>query len=148
MPFQKKTVKHPKNSMSLTLGLVQAAMDENLEAITQAQLALSKSSAIDIFADLGDFYSRISSGITAESKEIMRIEIAAVEGPEELRTAVREIATPLIVDNDGHAAVAAINRHGAELITRTDNLWFGVIMETVFAAARINVLLGIRLNWN
>ena len=104
MPFQKKTVKHPKNSMSLTLGLVQAAMDENLEAITQAQLALSKSSAIDIFADLGDFYSRISSGITAESKEIMRIEIAAVEGPEELRTAVREIATPLIVDNDGHAA--------------------------------------------
>ena len=40
MPFQKKTVKHPKNSMSLTLGLVQAAMDENLEAITQAQLAL------------------------------------------------------------------------------------------------------------
>jgi hypothetical protein len=139
--------KKKPDTMSLTMAYVQAAADEDPTAMLQAATALGSVSPADIFANLGDFYQRIAPSVTPEHKAVMRAEIAATAGPPEVVTAVQAIAIPLIVEPNGHAAAAAINLYGGKLVDNKDNLWSGVIMETLDAAGRINRRIGVTLNW-
>jgi hypothetical protein len=143
--FGRKKPAAPKRTFDQTMQLVQAAMDEDHQAVLRL---CQEVQPIDIFADLGDFYAKVAPALKPEQKDVMRKEIDAADGPPEVKNAVHDIGNPLFIDNDPHAVSAQINKHGKALINHPEGLWAGVTMETVFAAARINKDLNIQMNWS
>jgi hypothetical protein len=141
--------------MSIAIRIVQAMMDDDQAALHQSFAEAEKVGPVDLLPELGQFFARFRSGVTEEHKTAMRQEVDAVTGPadlpEEMRrlliAAVRDIATPLMVDIDPLAAGEAINRHFLEMTKRADNLMAGVIVEIFQVAARIATRLKIKLVW-
>jgi hypothetical protein len=143
MPLFRK----PVDPMSATMALAVAIGRGDQAEIATCANAVEKLTPEQIFGSLGNLGQILSRHLTPEDREVMRRELAAADGPPEVRAAVQDIGESLLVEVNAQAAAAAVARHSKQIIPAGNNLWAGVIFETVAAAGRIVSLLGVKLRW-
>jgi hypothetical protein len=140
--FQKRV-----DPMSATMALASAIDGGDQAEIAACAEAVESLSAQQIFGSVGNLGQILSRHLTQERRDLIRRELAAADGPPEVQAAVRDIGESLLLNVNAQAAAAAVARYAKEIIPAGNNLWSGVIFETVAATGRIVRELGVKLKW-
>jgi hypothetical protein len=131
---------------AITFSVVEAVAYGDGNAILAAAEPLQALSAEQVFSALGGVFSRISGALGPSEREILREELRAASGGNDVRSAVVEIGEAALVSCNAKDAAHAIIRQAQKFGNDQEN-WAGVIWETVEAAGRFWGRCEIRANW-
>ena len=143
MPLFKK----PPDSLSLTMALVEAVAREDAGAIAEARESLAPVSTLEVLHSLFRFGHLICSRLKPEQQDVVRVELAAAEGPLAMKAAVEAVGGAVLLQARQDAVTKAVNRHFASMASAPDDAIRRAVLEIVNATGRICRRLDITLNW-
>jgi hypothetical protein len=142
--FQRKSRLHERDPFQVVMGYI-GALAEQRARESDAVTALAGVDVTDILDALGLFATMLKSNLTEEDRQVIRSELAAVQGSDEMRAAVVDLGEALLVQADGVFISAAYARHWGALQSSGGAVRMAV--ELVHAMARAARKMEVEFKW-